>query len=361
MPVEIGIWRLGDKPEKIEMSSLDLEKTLQAALTKDLSILSKGHMLIGGKIMTAQGKELDLLAMDSEGNLAIIELKREKTPRDVVAQILDYASWVQNLSREEITNIFMEKNNGRKLEEAFADFFGISLPEEINQSHDLTIVATDLDPATERIINYLANTYDVPINAVFFRVFKDEGRNYLSRTWLIDPEEMERKASESKAKKGSEPWNGHDFYVSFGEGQGEHRTWEDAMKYGFISGGQGKWYSQTLNLLFPGARVFVNIPSVGYVGVGIVKERAVMVKDFNVIVDGKEKSILQAPLKASNMGDHQDDPEMSEYAVRVDWMKKVPVKDAYWTKGLFAIQHTACRLKSSFTIEKLSEHFKLED
>ncbi len=39
-----------------------------------------------------------MLAMDEEGNIHIIELKKERTPREVVAQTLDYASWVQNLS-----------------------------------------------------------------------------------------------------------------------------------------------------------------------------------------------------------------------------------------------------------------------
>ena len=61
-------------------------------------------------------------------------------------------------------------------------------------------------------------------------------------------------------------WNGQDFYVSLGEGG--HRDWDDCVKYGFVSGGQGRWYSQTLQMLFPGARIFAYIPQIGYVGVG---------------------------------------------------------------------------------------------
>lgn len=30
--------------------------------------------------------------MNSEGDLTVIELKRDRTPREVVAQVLDYAS-----------------------------------------------------------------------------------------------------------------------------------------------------------------------------------------------------------------------------------------------------------------------------
>lgn len=368
MPIEVGIWRLGAQPVKVNMSAIDSELMLEDALVKDLSILSSQLMLIGRQVSTSYGKFIDMLAMDSSGNLSIIELKKSRTPREVVAQLLDYASWVQSLSYEEITAIYSDKNQGKKLEEGFDEAFGISLPEEINQKHELIVVASEIDPSTERIISYLSDNYSVPINAVFFRFFRDDGRDYLARTWLIDPEEVERKVSYSKVKKGSEPWNGRDFYVSLGDD--EQRSWDDCRRYGFVSGGGGKFYSQKLNLLFPGSRVFVHIPKTGYVGVGIVKEPAVPVKDFKVtedILDGKvvtgsrEIPILHAPLTAPNMGKNSDDPNLCEYLVRVEWIRDVPRTEAYWVKGLFANQNIACRLTNSFTIERLSQHFDLGD
>ncbi|MDY0267739.1 endonuclease NucS domain-containing protein [Trichloromonas sp.] len=359
MPVEIGLWRLGDSPKKLAISTLDAECVLENALEKDLSILAGGLMLVGRQIATSYGKFIDMLAMTASGDLVVIELKRSRTPREVVAQLLDYASWVETLSYEEIANIFSDKNSGRKLEEAFDDTFGLSLPEQINNSHELIVVASELDLSTERIINYLSENYGVPVNAVFFRFYRDDGRDYLARTWLIDPKDAERKVSQSKAKKGGEPWNGRDFYISLGEC--EYRNWEDCRKYGFISGGQGKWYSQTLKLLFPGSRVFVNIPATGYVGVGVVKEAAVPVSEFTVIHEGNQIPILKMPLQAPQMNKNSEDPVLSEYLVRVDWLKAVPKSEAYWEKGFFALQHTACRLTSSFTIERLSQHFGLDD
>jgi hypothetical protein len=359
MPIEIGIWRLGDKPEKVVMSAIDFEKRLEDALTKDLSILSSQLMLIGRQIRTVYGGFIDILAMDMLGNLSIVELKKDRTPREVVAQLLDYASWVQALSYDEVSKIYLDQNNGKKLEEGFDEAFGISLPEQINQKHELVVVASELDTSTERIISYLSDNYGVPVNAVFFRFFRDDDREYLARTWLVEPEEAERKASQSKSRKGSEPWNGRDFYISLGEG--EHRTWDDCRRYSFISGGQGKWYSQTLKLLFPGARVFVNIPKTGYVGVGTVKESPLPIKDFKVVIDNQEIPILNAPLKASNMGENAEDLDLCEYIVRVEWIKTFPRNQAYWEKGLFAIQHTACRLTNAFTIEKLSKYFGLDD
>lgn len=359
MPIEVGIWRLGDKPDKVTMSTIDSELRLENALSQDLSILSDQLMLIGRQITTSYGKFIDMLAMDMSGNLSIIELKKSRTPREVVAQLLDYASWVQSLSYEEIATIYSDKNAGKKLEEGFDDSFGMSLPEEINQKHDLIVVASELDTSTERIIDYLTDSYGVPINAVFFRFFRDEDREYLARTWLIEPEEAERKVSKSTARKGSEPWNGRDFYISLGEG--ESRNWNDCQRYGFISGGGGKWYSQTLNLLFPGARVFVNIPKTGYVGVGIVEDKVVPIKDFQILIDGEEVPILNAPLAAPHMDRNADNLDLCEYLVHIRWIKTVDKNAAYWEKGLFAIQHTACRMKSRFTIERLSQHFELDD
>ena len=358
MPIEVGVWRLGNDLKQIPFSSLDRESRLEEALAEDISILSPGLMLVGRQIPTAYGKFLDILAIDAEGNLHVIELKRDRTPRDVVAQLLDYASWVESLSYDQIAQIYSEKNGGNELEKAFAESFGASPPEKLNQSHELVVVASDLDPSSERIIGYLSDNYGVPINAVFFRYFEDAGKNYLIRTWLVDPKKAEARVSGPGKSKHREPWNGRDFYVSLGDSR--HRTWEDCMKYGFVSGGGGKWYSQTLDLLFPEARVFVNIPGAGYVGVGTVKGKSVPITEFKVKHNGTEVPVLEAPLKAADLAEHAQEPENYEFFVPVEWIKTVPREQAYWEKGLFAIQHTACRLRNQFTLERLVQHFDLD-
>jgi hypothetical protein len=94
-------------------------------------------------------------------------------------------------------------------------------------------------------------------------------RSYLARTWLLD--EAVNAAASTKGKSGGskEQWNGQDWYVSFGEEDG-NRSWDDAREYGFVSAGGGKWFSRTLKNLPVGGRVFVCIPKGGYVGVGTV-------------------------------------------------------------------------------------------
>jgi hypothetical protein len=62
--------------------------------------------------------------------LHVLELKRDRTPREVVAQVLDYASWVSALTHDEVLDIFTTSSSDVAFEEAFADRFGTSPPED---------------------------------------------------------------------------------------------------------------------------------------------------------------------------------------------------------------------------------------
>lgn len=53
-------------------------------------------------------------------------------------------------------------------------------------------------------------------------------------------------------------------------GDDNTRSWEDAVKYGFVAAGGGEWYSRTLRNVPIGAQIFTYIPQAGYVGVGVV-------------------------------------------------------------------------------------------
>ncbi len=307
------------------------------------------------------GKYIDILAISSDGKISIIELKKDRTPREVVAKALDYASWVQNLSYRDIVNIFKD-NFDREFDPSFEDTFGSTPPDRLNQSHDILIVCSELDNETERIINYLSDNYNVPINVVFFRFFKDGKSEYLTRSWLIDPSQIEERFSKTKGQRTSEEWNGRDFVVNIDVDSKGVSSWDDAIKYGFVSAGGGRWYIRTLNQLCPGARIFAMRPKVGYVGVGIVKEKSKPINEFMVDSEnGSLKSIIDVPLKAEGLKENADNPELCEHFVRVEWIKTVPEKEAFWEKGLRANQNSAFKLKSSYTLKKLLNFFGLEE
>ena len=359
MPIQHAIWKVGDKPEPLIVSTLTSEKQLEDMIVQCPSILSGEWMLIGRQEKTSFGGIIDLMAIAPDGSLVLIELKRDKTPRDIVAQGLDYASWVENLSAEKITQIFERFSGGNNLDEAFASHFSAPLDEEsLNQSHQIIIVAAELDDATERIINYL-NARNIAINAIFFQVFQQGNQQLLSRAWLIDPGVTQANAATTTKSKGEkEPWNG-EYYVSFGDMTS--RSWKDAVKYGFVSAGGGIWYSQTLKMLSPGDRVWVKIPKTGYVGVGIVKEAVQSVRDFNVGTPEGERPGLEVLEHRELYQRSADDPEKAEYFVKVDWLNTVPINKAINEVGLFGNQNTVCQpstLKWRHTVERLKTYFQ---
>ncbi len=360
VPVEVGLWRVdGSKPVKIAPSGVPLEAQLEQMIEADPTILGTPLLLIGRQVATDYGKFVDLLAVDDEGALHVLELKRDKTPREVVAQVLDYGSWVQALSHDDVLNIFTSYKPGVALEQAWTETFGGNLPDELNTAHRLAVIASDVDPATERIVGYLGG-FDVPVNVVFFRYFREDDRAYLARTWLLDEARTQPKVRRGRGGT-KETWNEQDWYVSFGE-ESNIRDWDDARKYGFVSAGGGKWFSNTLRKLPEGARIFACIPKTGYVGVGTVAGPAQQFSEAVVVVDEEPRKLADLALNGNYVHSPGTDGEdTSEYVVPVRWTETRPREKAIWAKGMFANQNSACKLRNRFTLERLGEAFGLDE
>jgi hypothetical protein len=145
----MNLWRIEeDRPRPLVAAGIDEEKRLESILADDIRILGLGSlMLLGRQVLTDHGARIDLLALDEGGTLDVIELKRTRTPREVVAQVLDYGSWARSLSAESLARIFESGPfaQSRTFHTAFADHFDGPPPETINESHRLVIVASQLD------------------------------------------------------------------------------------------------------------------------------------------------------------------------------------------------------------------------
>ena len=105
----------------------------------------------------------------------------------------------------------------------------------------------------------------------------------------------------------------------------------------------------------------MNIPKTGYVGVGVVTEKNQTIDTFKVEHEGNQIPILEAPLVATEMDHNTGDRDLCANLVRVEWIKTVSREEAFWEKGLFALQHTACKLKSDWSVKRLCEHFEIEE
>ena len=196
MPTAIRIWEVttDGSLNSIPNTQISLEEHLESWLEQDISIISSDYMVIGRQVTTDFGGVIDLLCLDSNGDIVVVELKRGKTPREVTAQALDYASWVKDLSHQrisEIANDYLPEN--KSLEIKFQETFGEELPETLNEGHSVLIVAESMDSSTERIVKYLS-AQGIRINVLTVQHFSSEdGKELMAQTFMIEPSEANEK------------------------------------------------------------------------------------------------------------------------------------------------------------------------
>lgn len=193
MPIGMRLWRINGKDlHSVESRHIDAEERLEEWLVGDISMVSDDLLVIGNQVKTRLGGILDILAIDRNGDLAVLELKKGLTPRDVVAQALEYAAWVKTLGWDEIDELARTHHGGTPLAEKFEERFGHSVPDVVNSSHRIYIIAAEMDLVSETIVRYLSEEYGVEINVVFFRYFPDgDDREYLGHSWLMEPSQVE--------------------------------------------------------------------------------------------------------------------------------------------------------------------------
>ena len=214
MPVQHDIWRVGERPGQLSGGQLDSEQQLEEMIVANPTILSRDWMHIGQQVGTPFGGCIDLLAAAPDGSFVLIELKRGRNSREVVAQALDYASWVKQLEVTELAAIYKRFRGDCDLAKDFNEpFKEVRLDEEEwNQSHQIVIVAAELDESTERITKYLSEE-GVSVNVLFFQVFENWDEKLLSRAWLVDSSHTQfDSAGKAKDQEDRQPWNG-EYYV----------------------------------------------------------------------------------------------------------------------------------------------------
>ncbi len=203
---EIKLWNIeNDSVIQVEKARLDYENRLEKWMIDDISILSNDLAVVGSQVITSFGKKIDILAINSLGELIIIELKRDKTYKEVIAQTLDYATWIKDLDYDDLNNILNKygKTDYKDIGEYFSSVFDKESEEiDFNSDHKMLIVGSEIDDSTVRIIDYLSSEpYSVNINAVNFNYFKSkDGKEFLAQSF-IKPERNIIEESKSKKRK----------------------------------------------------------------------------------------------------------------------------------------------------------------
>ena len=197
MATEIKVWQIvDDKLELVETTMVEAGRKETENLEKWIKtnpiILGRDLLIIGEQVSTKSGP-MDFLGIDKSGNLVVIELKRDRLPRQVLSQVIDYASDAASWDVDKISEI-CTKYTGSGLEDYLNEKFeDIDLEDLlINKTQRILLVGFSIEEALQRMIEWLSNNYGISINAVILKYIKTKsGEELIARTVII-PEEIEK-------------------------------------------------------------------------------------------------------------------------------------------------------------------------
>ena len=203
MAIEIKTWEILDG--KLKSIDITLEENqrkeredLEKWILTNPAILGEDIALIGEQVQTKSGP-LDFLGIDVNGNTVIVELKRDKLPRNVISQVIDYASDISNWDIDKLGEVCREFNS-KSLEDYLSESFDeINLEDiVINNNQRLLVVGFGIEEATSRMIEWLSTNFNVSINAIILNYSKTSSNNELLSRTVIIPEEVEKQKANKK-------------------------------------------------------------------------------------------------------------------------------------------------------------------
>ena len=182
---EIKVWAMDGSDTTLLQPSkaVESEKLFEETLVKNPQILMPGLKLVGRQTRT-EGGPLDLLGVDEDGRLVVFELKREMLSREAVAQVIDYASYLDSLNDGGLAELISEKSSNLGIDKIddFEDWYGqhgAGEGLEALRPIRMVLVGLGVDDKTERMVRFLAKNMEISLLTLYG--FDHEGKTLLAR------------------------------------------------------------------------------------------------------------------------------------------------------------------------------------
>ena len=206
-------------------TDIELENHLESWLENSPWALVEGEPILWiGRQTSANVEERtifpDLLGVDFEGNLVIVELKKSKAPREVVAQLLEYAAWAKELSDEQIHEAaeayFQTAKKEMTLQDAFSEMFDSEMFDNempvLNRRLRLFVVAEEIPGAVLRVCRFLRTSHGMDINCLTVSTFQTGSGEKIVNTEakvgdedIVTPKSARQTASQMPRWSGDKP------------------------------------------------------------------------------------------------------------------------------------------------------------
>ncbi len=162
-------------------------------------------LIIGRQVTTNLGGFVDLLGLDREGNVVVVELKRDRTPRETLAQALEYASFVEQLDMDQLEAVLQKytSDEGASLAESHRQYFGLDAETAVafNKEQRIVIVGQRIAPEIRQTARYLCGK-GIRVTCVEFTFFETgDGKKLLTHEVVVGKDA----ARPAKVSSGSLP------------------------------------------------------------------------------------------------------------------------------------------------------------
>ena len=206
---------------------VEREDYLESLFVKNPGMLMPDLKLVGRQTPTDSGN-LDLLGVDGDGTLVVFELKRGKSTRDAVAQVIDYCFFLESLSDTDLAEL-VAKYSGKNGIDPIGDFeawYG-----EQYEGKDLSelrpirmvLVGVGADAPAQRMVGFLAER-EVDVSLLTFHGYRYGDRTLLARQ--LEGGEFREMGSSSRRRRAAERRRRHEELT---EQIGIADVWRDAV------------------------------------------------------------------------------------------------------------------------------------
>ena len=157
-------------------------------------------LIIGRQVTTNLNTFIDLIGIDKTGNTVVVELKREKTPRETIAQLLEYASFVENLDYSQLNEIYQDYSGEESsLEDYHQQYFQSESEEKVsfNKSTKLVIIAQEISKEIQQTALFLRKK-GIDVYCMEFKYFETKfGEKIISNDFVVGEEDFIRSKVQS--------------------------------------------------------------------------------------------------------------------------------------------------------------------
>lgn len=214
----MSLWKItNDKAQAIEETTFRevsiLEAQIEGWVASNPELLGEPLLVFGRQVpVQGLGDTIDLLALDKDGSLVVIEIKRTDLRVPVDVQGLRYASYVCGWTLDDLEEVaagYFDDDEDRSLEIRFQEFAegeGVEEDTTLNEQQRVIIVGQTVRDRLGSVALWLRQQ-GVDIKLVEIHPFRDGGELYLEPVIIIPPPTADEwEAVGKKAGSTDRPW-----------------------------------------------------------------------------------------------------------------------------------------------------------